>query len=102
MAERMEGIEQLVGAYFHQDWVMDGGKVSDTVRAFLSEPRRLVVATVDEIDTLLDEPMPEGALEAQLDEWGCQYYAGDTDDDYRRWLAEIRDDLSAFLATGSS
>ena len=28
-------------------------QVSDTVRAFLSEPRRLVVATVDEIDTLL-------------------------------------------------
>ena len=81
MAERMEGLEQLMGAYFHQDWDLDGGEASDTVRAFLREPRELVVATADEIDTLLDERLPEGALEARLDAWGCDYYAGDTDDD---------------------
>lgn len=83
----MEAVKYLMGAYFHQDWVMDGGAVSDTV---------------DQIDELVREDLPEGALEARLDEWGCDYYAGDTDDDYRRWLSEVRDQLRVFLATSAA
>lgn len=83
----MEAVKYLMGAYFHQDWVMDGRAVSDTV---------------DQIDELVREDLPEGALEARLDEWGCDYYAGDTDDDYRRWLSEVRDQLRVFLATSAA
>ncbi|MCF6376456.1 hypothetical protein L2K70_02465 [Nocardioides KLBMP 9356] len=98
----MEAVKYLMGAYFHQDWVMDGGTLSDTVGSFLRERRQLVGDAADEIDQLLTAPLPEGDLEARLDAWGCDYYAGDTDDDYRRWLAEIRDQLRAFLATSAA
>lgn len=35
----MEAVKYLMGAYFHQDWDIDGGLVSDTVSAFLRERR---------------------------------------------------------------
>ena len=98
----MEAVKYLMGAYFHQDWVMDGGGVSDTVASFLRERRELVGDTVDQIDNLVREDLPEGALQTRLDEWGCDYYAGDTDDDYRRWLAEVRDQMRSFLATSAA
>lgn len=98
----MEALKYLMGAYFHQDWVTDGGSVSDTVATFLRERRQIVGDTADQIDELLRVDLPEGALEARLDEWGCDYYAGDTDADYRRWLQEIRDQLRSFLATSAA
>ena len=91
----MRAVEYLMGAYFHQDWVMDGGKSSDTVAAFLRERRELLVTCADEIDELLRQDFAEGELAAQLHAWGCDYYAGDTDDDYRHWLDEIRGQLRA-------
>ena len=93
----MEAVKYLMGAYFHQDWVMDGGRSRDTVASFLSERRDLITATADQIDALLMEELPEGTLATRLDEWGCDYYAGETDEDYRAWLREIRGQIRAFL-----
>ena len=97
-----DAVEHLMGAYFHQDWDIDGGQVTDTVDAFLREGRGVVVAAADQIDELVRADLPQGALEARLDEWGCDYYAGDTDADYRRWLVDIRDQIRAFLATSAA
>jgi hypothetical protein len=98
----MDTVKYLMGAYFHQDWVLDGGSSSDTVASFLDERRDLVVTTVEEMDEFLGEDWPEGTLAARLDEWGCQYYVGDTDDAYRAWLNEIRDQMHSFLSTNAS
>ena len=98
----MTALEQLMGAYFHQDWDIDGGRVSDTVDAFLHEGRDVVSAAADQIENLIGTDLPEGALRSRLDGMGCQYYAGDTDDDYRRWLAEVRDQMRSFLATSAA
>ena len=98
----MEAVEQLMGAYFHQDWDIDGGRVSDTVAAFLDEGRDMVAAAADQIDDLMAMDLPEGSLASLLDGMGCQYYAGDTDEDYRRWLREVRDQMRAFLATSAA
>ncbi|RYC10470.1 contact-dependent growth inhibition system immunity protein [Nocardioides zhouii] len=98
----MEAVKYLMGAYFHQDWDIDGGLVSDTVSAFLRERRELVMATVDQIGALLEVDLPEGGLDAQLEEWGCQYYAGETDDAYRAWLKDIRDQMRSFLSTSAA
>jgi hypothetical protein len=95
----MEALKYLMGAYFHQDWDMDGGKVSDTVSSFLGERRDLVSSCADEIDALLAQDLAEGELEARLEAWGCDYYAGDTDADYRGWLKEIRGQIRTFLST---
>ena len=53
MSEQREALSQLMGAYFHQDWDLDGGRVSDTVTAFLREPRDTVIAAADQIDELI-------------------------------------------------
>lgn len=98
----MEAVKYLMGGYFHQDWDVYGGEVSDAVTAFLRDSPSRIVETADQIERLIQEQLPEGALEARLDEWGCDYYAGDTDDDYRRWLAEIRDQMRSFLATSAA
>lgn len=98
----MEAVKYLMGAYFHQDWVMDGGRSSDTVATFLNERRDLVVTTVKEIDDLVREDLPEGSLAAQLNEWGCDYYAGDSDEDYRAWLSDMRDQMRSFLSTSAA
>jgi len=98
----MEAVNYLMSAYFHQDWDADGGGVSDTVASFLTERRDLVSACADEIDELLRQDLPEGALAAQLDEWGCAYYAGDTDQDYRVWLGDIRQQIRAALTSSAA
>ncbi|HSF35940.1 MAG TPA: contact-dependent growth inhibition system immunity protein [Nocardioides sp.] len=98
----MTAVEQLMGAYFHQDWDIDGGQVSDTVAAFLHEPRDTVLAAADQIDELIDMNLPEGGLAALLESMGCQYYAGESDGDYRQWLGDIQRQLRSFLATSAA
>jgi hypothetical protein len=95
----MEALKYLMGAYFHQDWDLDGGTVSDTVSAFLDERRDLVSSCADQIDALLAQDLVEGELAAVLDEWGSDYHAGDTDADHREWLDDIRRQIHTFLST---
>ncbi|MCP3423115.1 contact-dependent growth inhibition system immunity protein [Nocardioides pinisoli] len=98
----MEAVKYLMSAYFHQDWDLDGGAVSDTVASFLNERRDLVSSCADEIDELLQQDFPEGGLAAQLAEWGCDYFAGNSDQDYRQWLDEIRQQIRAALASSAA
>jgi ABC-type protease/lipase transport system fused ATPase/permease subunit len=99
---RREALGQLMGGYLHQDWDVYGGDVSDAVAAFLRDAPSRIAETADEIDELIATDMPSGELERRLEAWGCAYHAGDTDDDYRRWLMEIRDQLRTFLATSAA
>lgn len=85
----MQALEHLVGGYFHQDWTGDGGTVEDTVQAFLREPPAATSRAVSDIDTLLAS-VPEGELTEILRRMGCDYHAGDSDDDYRQWLLHVR------------
>lgn len=86
----MQALEHLMGAYFHQDWTEDGGTVEDTVQAFLREPPAMTSQAVNDIDTLLTSGHAEGELTEVLRRMGCDYYAGDSDDDYRQWLLHVR------------
>ncbi len=98
----MEALKYLMGAYFHQDWDMDGGNSADTVASFLNERPALVSACADEIDLLLARELAEGELVAQLAAWGCGFRAGETDEDYRVWLAGIRTQIRTFLSTAGT
>ena len=96
----VDALAYLMSAYFHQDWDLDGGEVSHTVARFMSEPAELTAACADQIDELLHRGTiarggHEHELQDQLVSWGCDYRAGDTDDDYRRWLVEVRDQIRA-------
>lgn len=98
----MEALKYLMGAYFHQDWDIDGGQVSDTVASFLNERPEVVSACADEIDLFLPQDFAEGELRGQLSAWGCDFRAGDTDDDYRRWLTQISNRLRGFLSAAGT
>jgi hypothetical protein len=98
----MEAVKYLMGAYFHQDWVMDGGRSSDTVALFLHERRDVLASTADQIDDLLETELPEGSLAELLVEWGCDYYAGESDADYRTWLTEVRDQIRTSLSASAA
>ena len=98
----MEALKYLMGAYFHQDWDMDGGTVSDAVSSFLTERRELVLSCADEIDGLLAQDFGQGELEALLDDWGSDYYAGDSQEDYRRWLDDIRRQIRTSLTSSAA
>lgn len=91
----MDALAYFVSAYFHQDWDLDGGTVSDTVTQFMSEPAELTTACADQIEVLVRRDLAERGLRGQLAAWGCDYLAGDTDDDYRRWLVDVRDQIRA-------
>ena len=93
----MKGLEYLMGAYFHQDFDMDGGTSADTVASFTRERTQIVRDCVNDIEVLLSKPLAEGELEAQLDAWGCAYRAGETDQDYRDWLGAVRGQLVKHL-----
>lgn len=89
----MKALEYLMGAYFHQDFALDGGTSAHTVAAFTSERDQLVRDCAADIEALLSEPLAEGELEARLDAWGCDYRAGDNDQDYRDWLRDVHAQL---------
>ena len=86
----MDALAYLMSAYFHQDWDLDGGTVTDTVDQFSGEPADLRGACADQIAEIVRRDLPEGELREQLVAWGCDYRAGDTDEDYRRWLLDVR------------
>lgn len=90
----MEALAYPMSAYLHQDWNLDGGTASDTVTQFMSERGEVTRACADQIDELLGQQLAEGKLAA----WGCAYRAGDSDDDYRRWLLEVRDQIRSSAA----
>ena len=91
----MDALAYLVGAYFHQDWDLAGGTIADAVTEFMGESVELRTACANQIDDLVHRSISEGELRKQLVAWGCDYRAGDTDDDYRRWLVEVRDQIRA-------
>lgn len=98
----MDAVKNFVSGYLHQDWDVYGGDVPDAVAAFLRDAPSQVAQTADQIDELIASDMPEGELERRLDEWGCAFRAGDSDDDYRRWLSQIRDQMRSFLTTSAA
>ena len=93
----MKALKYLMGAYFHQDYDMDGGTSADTVRSFTHERTDLVQSCVADIDALLAQSLPEGELRSTLHGWGCDYYPGDSDQAHRDWLSAVRAQLTEHL-----
>jgi hypothetical protein len=86
-------LEQLFGAYFHQDWTEEGEDWPDIVRLYLDDSGTGVAApTGAELRRLLDEHPSDDVLETLLDTtFGCCYMprpdlGGPT---VRGWLREL-------------
>jgi hypothetical protein len=81
-------LEQLMGAYLHQDYDLFGATPMAAVDAFLDDEPALGRALPDEIAHLLAVTESDQALEDLLDDLGCEIQVDDPGG-YRTWLEQI-------------
>jgi hypothetical protein len=84
---------QMFGAYFHQDWELEGDDWPDLVRNFAGgQPQAELDATAAELDRLVADHPDDAALDRELyDVLGC-YYLPNPDlggTTLRVWLGQI-------------
>jgi hypothetical protein len=77
----------LMGAYFHQDWDLDGLDDRQTVEAFVRESPGLADALPGEVDQVLTHMPDEAQVEAYLEELGCDVLP--PDGSFRTWLTQL-------------
>lgn len=81
-------MHRLMGAYFHQDWELDGLDDRETVEAFIRESPGLSATLLAEIRAVLE--LDEADVERHLDSVGCEVKPSPTSNgSYRAWLAEL-------------
>jgi hypothetical protein len=77
----------LMGAYFHQDWDLDGLDDRQTVEAFVRESPGVAADLPDEVEHVLAQMSDEAQLEAYLEALGCDVLP--PDGSYRTWLTQL-------------
>jgi hypothetical protein len=96
-------ISHMFGAYFHQDWGMEGGDWPDLVRNYAADQTADLLDTAGEIDQLLSEFLSDPELDHQLyRELGC-YYLPRPDlggPSVRAWLAQVSGMLRRLRSEG--
>ncbi|KQW49092.1 hypothetical protein ASC77_10345 [Nocardioides sp. Root1257] len=86
----------LMGAYLHQDFDAFG-TIDENIDLFVVDSPDLAPALPSEIDRALRALPTEAALEAFVDDLGCQVRAPDNLT-YREWLTRIADRVRAATA----
>ena len=84
-------LHQLLGGYFHQDWVLDDATWEEAVDDFVAEsPRSAALACIGQLDELLARGFTDSELEqivqrldGAVDTSGLPMTAG-------QWLAAVR------------
>lgn len=94
-------LNTLVGAYFHQDWIIEGPDASSVIERFArdSEPAELLTAR-DEVRALLGSGLSERGLEKKLRQMGLNYLPEPDGMTYRMWLEFVADKLAALADKG--
>jgi len=90
-------LENLLGAYFHQDWFDEHGDEWATLDDFIDGEPALAPLLPGEIRQLLAEHADEASLEARLFSLGSCYVTSPTEGGYRGWLTEIARRVTAAL-----
>lgn len=90
--EKLIALGQLLGCYFHQDWLDEFDDDEAAFRAIVaSEPKEQLLASVKEIDVLLAASLPESELGALVTERaGCYFNPGSVGFTYEQWLRKVR------------
>jgi hypothetical protein len=83
------GLDQLMGAYFHQDWDMDGDEW-DVLALFIKDEPDLAASMPAEIErTLATYPGESDVKAFFVDELGGCFAADWDGGTYREWLTQI-------------
>ncbi len=87
-------LEQLMGAYLHQDYDLVGD-VWDNVDVFVARSPNLAPLLPAEVTWALQAFPNESELEAFLDRLGCQLLPEEEDGGYRGWLTKMAERVAA-------
>ncbi|MBT0960462.1 contact-dependent growth inhibition system immunity protein [Denitromonas iodatirespirans] len=88
-------LEQLLSAYFHQDWCDDHNTEADVLADYLKSTwRDEVIWTIEQIDRYLRDH-PTNLLEAFEREFTPMIATGTNDDEAQAWLRRARDQLQS-------
>lgn len=91
-------LEQLMGAYIHQDWSEDG-TIWDAVDLFVNQDPTAAGQLPKEIDDcLLALPTEPELKHYVIDQLGGYYLADAHGGTYREWLTQIADRVRAATA----
>lgn len=92
-----ERLSQFFGAYFHQDWDLDGPTWQDVVLVFVkSQSRERALDVLNSIRSWLRSATSDAQIARELQEFGCEYNPqpdGITD---REWVEQV----AKFIADG--
>lgn len=94
--EKLKSIKQLLGCYFHQDWMAEFDSSKDALRAIsVSEPKGMILDCVAEIDNILVTQPSESDLRMLFAEMlGCYVDPGSEQLTYQQWLIRVRRKLA--------
>lgn len=81
-------LEQLMGAYFHQDWELFGSTHMEVVDHFVEDDPDFAATLPTEIAVVLERLPSDAAVGQYLDSLGCQILIR-SEGGYRQWLADI-------------
>ena len=93
-------LDNLLGAYFHQDWFDEHADEWATLDDFIEGEPRLAPLLPREIDQVLDEMPTEDEVDTFLRSLGSCYTTTREEGGYRGWLVEIARRVAA--ATGQT
>lgn len=92
----LDYLEQILGAYFHQDWPEEFGNEASALRAIIkSEPKASILFGIEEIDAILSTEKSEEELgRIMVDSVGCYFEPKSLGMTYGSWLRHVREELA--------
>ncbi len=83
-------LAHFVGAWLHQDWVLDYETVWDALEAFRVEEPSCVDQLRDDVGRLVSAGLSDAELEELVgDRLGCEYWPPGDGLTFSSWLAEV-------------
>ena len=93
-------VEQLIGAYFHQDYAVVSGSAQGAVDDFVSDEPGLARLAPTEILKILERTKTEDEARSMLTEFGLDYDPTMQDwPSHRDWLVNVAEQIEARLGT---
>lgn len=95
----MKNIEQILGCYFHQDWLDEFGGYDSAIRSIIeSEPFDKIRSAIEEVGDLLASDLDEDRLRVILiDQLGCYFDPATDGMTCEFWLKKIRNEFAQAL-----
>jgi hypothetical protein len=96
--KRFYALQDMFGAYFHEDWRLDDPSTDAVIRRFAHDyPKNIatVIAEIDELTTL--DASDEMLFSHLLHRYGLVYDPASDGLTMRQWLGQMRSILTEFL-----